>query len=33
MYFFFQKYIKFYDYIIDDEKIRINEKEFKYIKN
>ena len=30
---FFQKHIEFCDHIIDDEKIRINEKKFKTIKN
>ena len=32
-YLFFQKYIKFCDYIIDDEKMRMNEKKFKCIKS
>ena len=30
---FFQKYIKFCDHIIDDEKIQMNEKKLKCIKN
>ena len=29
----YQKYIKFRDYIIDDEKIRMNKKKLKYVKN
>ena len=31
--YFFKKYIKFCDHIINDEKVRINEKKFEYIKN